>query len=205
MRRLIQYLRKFGHFKRNARLYLLQSALVGIAIGSFMLLYPLYLSELGYKIDLVGLVLFFTPLGTGVAIIPAGLCIDRFSGKTILIWSSVTIATAIVGQILFRDLVPLCISAFVVGIGVSFQFVLNAPFLTTHSTPDDRPHLFSLNVVLILATTVIGQLLGGALPVWLREHPQAMFPQFTWLLASGPLARSYQIALLLPALFPSPL
>jgi MFS family permease len=196
MRQFIEYLRQFVHFQRNARWYLLQSALVGIAIGGFMLLYPLYLSELGYKIDLIGLVLFFTPLGTGVAIIPAGLCIDRISHKAILIWSSVLIAIAALGQILFRDLVLLSISAFGVGIGISFQYVLNAPFLTKNSTPDERAHLFSLNIVLILATTVLGQLLGGALPVWLREHSWAMLPQFSWLLASGPLARSYQIALL---------
>jgi len=196
MRQFIEYLRQFVHFQRNARLYLLQSAQVGIAIGLFMLLYPLYLSALGYKIDLIGLVLFFTPLGTGVAIIPAGLCIDRFSGKAILIWSSVAIAIAGLGEILFRDLVLLCISAFVIGIGVSFQYVLNAPFLTSNSMPDERPHLFSFNLVLILATTVLGELLGGALPVWLREHPQAMFPGLSWPLVSETLARSYQITLL---------
>jgi hypothetical protein len=84
MRQFTEYLRQFGHFQHNTRLYLLQSAQVGIAIGLFTLLYPLYLSALGYKIDLIGLVLFFTPLGTGVAIIPAGFCIDRISHKAIL-------------------------------------------------------------------------------------------------------------------------
>ncbi len=196
MRQFTEYLRQFGHFQRNTRLYLLQSAQVGIAIGLFTLLYPLYLSALGYKIDLIGLVLFFIPLGTGVAIIPAGFCIDRISHKAILIWSSMAIASAALGEILFRDLVLLCISAFVIGIGMSFQYVLNAPFLTSNSIPDERPHLFSFNVVLILATTVLGELLGGVLPVWLREHPWAMLLGLSRLLASETLARSYQIALL---------
>ncbi len=196
MRQFIEYLRQFGHFQRNARLYLLQSALVGIAIGLFMLLHPLYLSALGYRIDLIGLVLFFIPLGTGLALIPAGLCVDRISHKAILIWSSVVIAIAALGQILFRDLVLLSISAFVLGIGLSFQYVLNAPFLTTHSRPDERAHLFSLNIVLILATTVLGELSGGALPGWLREHSWAMFPHLSRLLAAEPLVRSYQLALL---------
>jgi MFS family permease len=196
MRQFIAYLRQFVHFQRNARLYLLQSALFGIGLGIFLLLYPLYLSALGYQIDLIGLILFFTPLGTGVALIPAGLCVDRFSGKAILIWSSVVVGIAVLGQILFRDPVLLCISAFGVGIGVSFQYVLNAPFLMQNGTPDERRHLFSLNIVLILAATVLGQLLGGALPVWLREHPSFMFSRLSWLLASQSLARSYQIALL---------
>ena len=196
MQQLIEYVRQFGRFQRNARWYLLQSALVGIGIGIFSLLYPLYLSALGYKVDLIGLVLFFIPLGTSVALIPAGLCVDRFSGKAILIWSSVVMVIAVMGQILFHDLVLLCISAFGIGIGISFQYVLNAPFLTAHSTPDERAHLFSLNIVLILVTTVLGELLGGALPVWLREHPWALFPDLSWLLSEQKLARSYQITIL---------
>jgi MFS family permease len=196
MQQFTEYLRRFAHFQRDTRLYLLQSALVGIGIGIFSLLYPLYLSALGYKTDLIGLVLFFIPLGTSAAIIPAGLCVDRFSGKAILIWSSVVMVIAVMGQILFRDLVPLCICAFGIGIGISFQYVLNAPFLTTNSTPDERAHVFSLNIVLILVTTVLGELLGGALPVWLREYPWAMFPQFSWFLAEQQLARSYQITIL---------
>ena len=196
MQQFTEYLRRFAHFQRDTRLYLLQSALVGIGIGIFSLLYPLYLSALGYKTDLIGLVLFFIPLGTSVAIIPAGLCVDRISHKAILIWSSVVMVIAVMGQILFRDLVPLCICAFGIGIGISFQYVLNAPFLTTNSTPDERAHVFSLNIVLILATTVLGELLGGALPVWLRAHPWAMVPHLSWLLAEQQLARSYQITIL---------
>ena len=195
MQQFKEYLRLFGRFQRNASLFLLQSALVGMVIGAFVLLHPLYLAEIGYTTDSIGLVLFFIPLGMGLAIIPAGLCVDRLSGKAILIGSSAVIAIAVTGQILFRDLVLLCASAFVMGTGVSFQYVLNAPFLTTNSTPEERPHLFSLNLVLLLATGVIGAVLGGALPLWLRAHPWAMFPQLSWLLASGALARSYHITM----------
>ena len=197
MRQFIEYLRQFRRFQPNVRWYLLQSALVGIAVGAFVLLYPLYLSELGYQV-----VLFFTPLGNGLALIPAGLCIDRISHKAILIWSSVVMAIAALGQILFRNLALLCISAFVMGIGLSFQYVLNAPFLTANSTSDERPHLFSFNIVLILATAVLGELLGGTLPPvlaqWfhLHEYSSSIFSDLSWLLASKPLARSYQIVLL---------
>jgi MFS family permease len=197
MRLFREYLRQFGRFQRNARLFLLQSALVGVVIGAFILLFPLYLAALGYGTDRIGIVLFFTALGLGLTIFPAGLYVDRLSGKVILLGSTVVIVIGVTGQILFRDLVLLCLSAFVTGIGASFQFVLNAPFMTTNSTPEERPHLFSLNLVLLLVTEVIGEVLGGALPLWLRAHPWALLPQLSGLLASGPLARSYQITLLL--------
>ncbi len=195
MRRFIKYLRQLRHFQPNVRWYLLQSALMGIAVGAFTLLYPLYLSGLGYQIELIGLVVFFNPLGAGLALIPAGLCVDRISHKAILLWSSAVLALAALGQILFHDLVLLCLSAFVLGIGLSFQYVLNAPFLTTNSVPDERAHLFSLNMVLILATAVLGEVLGGVLPPvlaqWfqLHQHSSSMFSHLSWLLAEAPLAR----------------
>lgn len=203
----IEYFQQFGRFQRNAQLYLLTNALTGIAGGIVLVLYTLYLSALGYDTNLIGLILFVATLGAGIAIFPAGLCIDRFSGKAILIWSTVLIGIASVGQMLFRNPVLLCASIFVVGIGIAFQFALNAPFLTTNSTPTERTHLFSLTIVISLITTVLGELLGGALPIWLREHAWAMLPlppALSWVLAAQPLARSYQITLLFAGFIAAP-
>jgi hypothetical protein len=57
MSRLISYIREFGRFQRNARLYLISNALSGVTIGIILVLYNLYLVSLGYKTDFVGLVL----------------------------------------------------------------------------------------------------------------------------------------------------
>jgi len=207
MHHFTEYIQQFGRFQRNAQLYLLTNALTGTSGGIVLVLYTLYLSALGYSTNLIGLILFVATLGAGIAIFPAGLCIDRFSGKAILIWSTVLISIAGVGQILFRNPVLLCASVFIVGIGVAFQFALNAPFLTTNSTPAERTHLFSINIVLSLVTTVLGEIIGGALPLWLRGHAWAMLPlppTLSWLLASQPLARSYQITLLFAGLIAAP-
>src|SRR5215470_4088095 len=113
MRQFVEYLQLFGRFQRNARLYLLTNAMTGITGGIFLVLYNLYLSALGYDTNFIGLVLFVATLVAGMAIFPAGLCVDRFSGKTILIWSSVLISIAGAGQMLFRNPVLLFISVFV--------------------------------------------------------------------------------------------
>ena len=203
MRQFIAYLTQFAHFSRNARWYLLRTALIGIVYGIILVLYSLYLSALGYGTDLIGLMLFFTPLGISLAIIPAGLLIDRVGGKTLLTWSSLVMVIAVIGQVLFRTLVPLSISAFALGIGLAFDVVIGAPFLTANSTPEERVHLFSFNAVLLLGTNVLGEVFGGALPPWLRTHPWAMFPSLSWPLASEPLVRSYQIVLLIGILIAS--
>jgi MFS family permease len=199
MRLVIEYINQFRHFQRNARLFLISNVLSGITAGILLVLYNLYLISLGYHADFVGIVLFAGTIGAGLAIFPAGACIDRFSGKIILIFSSLLIGVAGAGQILFRQPVPLLISSFVVGVGLAFLLVITAPFLTLNSTPEERPHLFSMNISLSLITLVLGEVIGGILPIWFRSIPWLMAPLPYWassLLATNVNARSYQLALL---------
>ncbi|MEO8973065.1 MAG: MFS transporter [Ktedonobacteraceae bacterium] len=200
-------MRQFGRFRRNARLYLISNVLSGVTTGIFLVLYNLYIVSLGYGPDFIGVVLFVATIGAGIAIFPAGICVDRFSGKSILIWSSVLIGVAGIGQILFRQPLSLLISGFVAGVGAAFQLVVNAPFLTANSTPEERPHLFSVNIVLGLATIVVGKILGGALPIWFRGTAWLMAPLPPWLallLANQPAPRAYQFALLFAGIIAGP-
>ena len=207
MHLLVEYAWQFGRFQRNARLYLINNALSGMTAGILLVLYNLYLISLGYGPDFVGLVLFVGTIGAGIAIFPAGLCVDRFSGKVILIWSNLLIGLAGLGQILFRQPIPLLISGFIVGVGLAFTLVINAPFLTFNSSPEERSHLFSMNISLGLVTLVSGEVLGGALPGWFRTIPWLMAPLPSWvppILANQPDPRAYQLALLFAGIIAGP-
>ena len=207
MHLFIEYAQQFRRFQRNARLYLISNVLSGVTTGILLVLYNLYLVSLGYHTDFIGAVLFIGSIGAGLAIFPAGVCVDRFSGKAILIWASALIGVAGAGQILFRQPLPLLVSAFMVGVGVAFMLVVNAPFLTANSTPGERPHLFSMNISLGLATLVLGEVLGGTLPAWLHSFSWLMAPLPPWaslLLASQPDPRSYQLALLFAGAIAAP-
>jgi MFS family permease len=199
MRLVIEYVQQFRRFQRNARLFLISNVLSGVTAGILLVLYNLYLVSLGYHADFIGVVLFSGTIGAGLAIFPAGACIDRFGGKYILIYSTALIGVAGAGQILFRQPLPLLISAFLAGIGLAFLLVITAPFLTANSTPEERPLLFSMNISLGLITLVVGEVFGGTLPAWFRSLPWFMAPlppPASSLLASQPDPRSYQLALL---------
>ncbi len=204
---LVNYMHEFGRFQRNARLYLISNALSGITIGILLVLYNLYLASLGYNTDFIGLVLFSTTLGAGLAIFPAGFCIDRYGGKLVQIWSNLAIGVIGAAQILFRQPVPLLISGFIAGIAAAFLLVVNAPYLTQNSSSAERPHLFSFNIVVSLGTTVLGEVLGGSLPGWLRSVPWLMMPlppPVHWLLAQEATPRSFQLALLFAGILAIP-
>ena len=207
MRPALEYVRRLGRFQRNARLYLINNALSGMTAGIVLVLYNLYLYSLGYAADFVGFVLFSVTIGAGIAIFPAGLCVDRFSGKAILLWSNLLIALGAIGQFLFRQPVPLLVSGFVEGVAFAFILVINAPFLTRNSDPQERPDLFSMNISLGLITLVAGEVLGGALPIWFRSWHWLMAPLPAWaapILASQPDPRSYQLALLFAGIIAAP-
>jgi Arabinose efflux permease len=207
MQQLLEHLRRYGRFQRNARLYLVSMALSYVTVGMITVLYNLYLVALGYDTDFIGLILFIGTLGAAIAIFPAGFCVDRYGGKRILLWSSLLIGIAGAGQMLFRTPLPLLVSAFVAGIGGAFILVVNAPFLTLNSTEEERPHLFSLNIVLALVTTVIGETLGGLLPLWFGAVHGSLLPVLAGLhgiLVSQPQALSYQLSLLTAGIIATP-
>ncbi|MGH2505916.1 MAG: MFS transporter [Ktedonobacteraceae bacterium] len=202
-----EYFRKFGRFQRDAHLYLLSSALSGMSTGIFLLLYNLYLTALGYQADFVGAALFAGTLGAGLAIFPAGLIIDRWSGKWVLILSNVAIGVVGIGTVLLRQPVPLLLCAFGTGMAAAFTLVINAPFLVRNSAPAERPHLFSLNIFLTQITTVLGEVFGGALPTWFLHNQRwmaALPASLNWFLASQPEPRAYQLALLSAGLLTLP-
>jgi MFS family permease len=207
MRFALEYARRLGSFQRNARLYLINNALSGVTAGIVLVLYNLYLYSLGYAADFVGFVLFAVTIGAGIAIFPAGICVDRFSGKGILIGSNLLIALAGIGQFLFRQPVPLLVSGFVEGVAFAFILVINAPFLTRNSSPRERTALFSMNISLGLITLVAGEVLGGVLPIWFRSLRWLMAPLPAWaapILASQSDPRSYQLSLLFAGLIAAP-
>lgn len=207
MQRFVNYFQQWGEFQRNARLYLLSNVLSGMTLGIFLVLYNLYLTSLGYNADFVGAVLFAGTLGAALAIFPAGLCIDRWSGKWILICSNVMIALVGIGTILFHQPFPLLCCAFITGIAGAFSLVINAPFLSRNSQPDERSLLFSLNIGLTQITTVLGEVLGGLLPGWFLHSSWWMAPLpawLNWLLVGAAQPRSYQLALLAAGIIAAP-
>ncbi len=89
-----EYAQQFRRFQRNARLFLISNALSGVTAGILLVLYNLYLVSLGYHTDFIGAILFVGTIGAGLTIFPAGICVDRFSAKVILIGSSALIGLA---------------------------------------------------------------------------------------------------------------
>lgn len=151
-------------FSRPARIYLLAEFLVWTAHGIFGVLFNLYLVEAGHPESFVGRAISMNALGLAVAALPAGALAERWGRRRSLLLGAVLEA---VGHLLRASLsAPGAILAtgVVIGAGQALFQIAAAPFLTEHSTPRERTHLFSTFFASALLAGVLGSALGGAIP-----------------------------------------
>jgi MFS family permease len=155
-------------FSRPARLYLGAEFLMWTAHGIFSVLFNLYLVEAGASEAFVGSAISASALGMVVAALPAGTLADRWGRRRTLMLGAVLEG---VGHLLRASTThgPLVLGAgLVAGLGQSLFQIAAAPFLTDHSTPRERTHLFSMFFASALLAGVFGNAVGGALPALVR-------------------------------------
>jgi MFS family permease len=204
----------FGRFHalgRNARLYLLSNLLQAATAGAVAVLYTLFLAELGYGTEFIGLVLVVGTIGGGLGIIPANLLVSRLGYRAMLIWSNVGGGVAIAAQIIAPTPPVILLTTLAIGASIAVVLVINTPLLTAYSTPHERTALLGLNNALNFLAGIVGSLLGGFLPGFFARpavrssHVVVALQPF---LAAGPQAQTYELAMLtagalaLPSIIP---
>ncbi len=155
-------------FSRPARLYLGAEFLMWSAHGIFSVLFNLYLVEAGRSEGFVGRAISASALGMVAAALPAGWLADRWGRRNTLMLGAVLEGVGHLLRALTTDGALVLGAGFVAGLGQSLFTIAAAPFLTDHSTPRERTHLFSMFFASALLAGVLGNALGGALPVWVR-------------------------------------
>lgn len=151
-------------FSRPARVYLLAEFLVWTAHGIFSVLFNLYLVEAGYPESFVGRAISMNALGLAVAALPAGALAERWGRKRSLVLGAVLEGIGHLLRASLSDPGSILATGFVIGTGQALFQIAAAPFLTEHSTPRERTHLFSTFFASALLAGVLGSAVGGAIP-----------------------------------------
>ncbi|MGM8214834.1 MFS transporter [Bacillaceae bacterium W0354] len=160
---LQEWASQFRTYNKNIKLAIWASIFSQIGMGMFMVIYNIYIQELGLSHTVNGQVIALTALATAIILVPAGIMSDKFSRKRVMAFG-----VLLAGLILFlRSIVEaqslLLITGFATGIFTAFLQVSSIPWLAENSKPKQRVHLFSLNSAIMTAANVVGSLLGGTL------------------------------------------
>lgn len=151
-------------FSRPARVYLLAEFLVWTAHGVFAVLFNLYLVEAGHPESFVGRAISMNALGLALAALPAGLLAERWGRRRSLVLGAVLEGLGHLARASLTEPTAILASGFAIGIGQALFQIAAAPFLTEHSTPRERTHLFSTFFASALLAGVLGSAVGGVLP-----------------------------------------
>ncbi|WJY27685.1 MFS transporter [Sporosarcina trichiuri] len=157
------WVQTISSFNRNIKNFLLANVFIQIGLGVFMVMYNLYIRELGMPETVNGKVISMTALATAVMLVPAGFLSDRFgrkwliAGGTALAMATLFLRSAAVleGPIVFASLLT--------GVFMAFVQVSGIPFLAENSSPSERVKLFSIQFALVTVAQVAGSLAGGLL------------------------------------------
>ena len=175
-RAMSDFLEAARAFSRPARLYLGAEFLIWTAHGIYAVLFNLYLVEAGSSERFVGRAVASSAFGLVVAALPAGWLAERWGRRRTI---QLGVLLEAIGHLVRAVWVaePIVLGAgFVTGLGQAFFQIAAAPFLTEHSTPRERTHLFSTFFASALLAGVVGNALGGALPPLVRS----LVPSFGW-------------------------
>ncbi len=182
---LREYLRRVRAFSRNARLLLLALGLLGVGYGAFTTLFTLYIVEIGYAEDFLGLLIGVGTVGGAAAALPAGLLCDRLGARRGLLLGTLITALGILIECTVTIDRLLLAGGLIAAAGVTLLYVAQAPFLAGNSTEEERTHLFSVAAALLVAVSIVGSLYAGGFPKLL----QTLWPGMA-------LATAYRLTLL---------
>lgn len=161
MHSIRHYASQFQGFNRNVRLFFISSILRQVGFGAYMVLYNLYIQELGYPPTMNGNIISWNSLAMAISIVPAGILSDRWGRKKVMVTGLFfTIISLVIGSAAQSStwlLVAFCL----IGFFSAFIQAAGLPFLAENSESDQRIQLFSLYSAFTTLAPMIGQLGSG--------------------------------------------
>ena len=133
---------RLRRLSRDARLYLLGSALMGVGHGALWVHMNLWYRALGLREEAIGTLLALTSFGAMVAAIPAAVWVDRVPAGRAFGWSATGFALCLGAQVVWPHPALLWTASLLCGATFTVHWVAAAPFFMRTAAPEDRPDLF---------------------------------------------------------------
>ena len=159
---------------RGYWLFLGASSFFVLGMFIYVLLYNLYLLDLGFREDFVGQVNSASTAGMVAAILPAAALARRWGLGRMLFVSFASVGAISVMRVLVSSRAPLLALACLSGAVFSLYVVSLSPAIARLTSDKARSTGFSFSTASSIALGILGGWLGGHLPGWLGGKRPAM-------------------------------
>ncbi len=175
-----QYIDSLGRASPNIKRMFLALCLSAVARGAHMVIFNLYLRDLGFTEAFVGQTVSLKALAAVLVLIPAGIISDNKGRRIVMAGGVLLVGLGLVGVSLVETNLPILAFSFTFGLGQAIFMVTNPPFISENAGPRERMHLFSLSWSLMMFSTMLGnvgggwfadslELAAGLTPVWSKQ------------------------------------
>lgn len=164
---LATYVERLAAFSPNARLYLLNAILAGASMGVFRLLFNFFVLSLGYNQALLGNLITTNSLTALLVALPMGYLADTLGRKKSLLLGTCLVGVAVIVMVLAPSIGIFFGMNVIMGLAQSLTGVTMGPFLMENSSEKERVYLFSFSSGLMMASSFVGNAIGGYLPTWI--------------------------------------
>lgn len=193
------YLRALTSFNVNVKLLLLRTLTMGMFAGIYGIIFNVYIMDMGYRADFLGMLLSISLLTSSAMSIPAGILCDHFDRRKLMLVSSALSILAIVPIFVLHSPYVLLLFSALYGVFSSISAVCMTPILA-ENCGEETVHVFSANASLGWIASVAGCAFGGFLPgLWARYFAISNTYQLTLIASVILLIVSCSILLLLKA------
>ena len=156
-------------FSPNVRLYLIGLFLIWINFQVFMVLFNLYLKELGYVEGDIGWINSSRAIGMSVMALPAAMLISRVRLKPILLAGCFLLAIFSFGMCTFSKFFVIFGFSVASGMVLALFRVAAGPFFMRNSTPKERTLIFSASFAAHVLAGMVASAGAGETASWLTD------------------------------------
>ena len=189
---------------RDIHLFLGYALLSYVGIGVFMLIFNLYIVQLGYNEGFIGAVNGVVTLSMGTTCLLLGYLINRFGNWACLTIGTVEFAVSLVALAFVSSGPALLTLAFLNGIGSAFIMAGQMPFVIEWTPRGHTAMMAAFSSAVSSGSIMLGSLVGGHLPSAIGAMigvAASSAEAYRWTLVIGALISGVSI---LPNLFMGP-
>ncbi len=158
------YFRRIRSFRRDIRLFFVFTLLIAIGFAVFGLSYNLYLVELGYREDFIGVFNAVFTVSVALGAISIGAALRRIgTWRALLIGATGTIVMQAALALVEAPALILTLSV-AYGFALAYLMTTTMPFIIEWGRPSARPQTASIAFALNAVAATIGSLMGGYVP-----------------------------------------
>ncbi|MCR8747042.1 MFS transporter [Romboutsia lituseburensis] len=161
---------KLKNINKNIYLFFAINLLASFAMGIFNMFVGIYLKEVGYEENIVGMILSLNVFAMAIASIPSAYLIEKIGRKKSFKLGFISIAIGSIFLVLFKNIFLIGLMAIINGFGMSVKNTAEGMYITENTKEEERVSIFSINFIVSNIGMMSASFIGGILSTHMSKY-----------------------------------